>query len=60
MVEYFGEQLNGFIFTKFGWVQSYGKGKWEGDKYVGEFKEGKKHGQGIYIYSNGEIARAHV
>ncbi|MDA9231346.1 5-methyltetrahydropteroyltriglutamate--homocysteine S-methyltransferase [Rickettsiales bacterium] len=24
MVEYFGEQLNGFTFTKFGWVQSYG------------------------------------
>jgi 5-methyltetrahydropteroyltriglutamate--homocysteine methyltransferase len=24
MVEYFGEQLNGFCFTKFGWVQSYG------------------------------------
>ncbi|WP_335964682.1 5-methyltetrahydropteroyltriglutamate--homocysteine S-methyltransferase [Galbibacter sp. PAP.153] len=24
MVEYFGEQLNGFAFTKFGWVQSYG------------------------------------
>ena len=24
MVEYFGEQLHGFIFTKFGWVQSYG------------------------------------
>ncbi len=24
MVEYFGEQLNGFVFTKFGWVQSYG------------------------------------
>ena len=24
MVEYFGEQLKGFIFTKFGWVQSYG------------------------------------
>lgn len=24
MVEYFGEQLEGFIFTKFGWVQSYG------------------------------------
>ena len=24
MVEYFGEKLNGFIFTKFGWVQSYG------------------------------------
>ncbi len=24
MVEYFGEQLDGFIFTRFGWVQSYG------------------------------------
>lgn len=24
MVEYFGEQLDGFGFTKFGWVQSYG------------------------------------
>ncbi len=24
MVEYFGEQLKGFAFTKFGWVQSYG------------------------------------
>ncbi|MBV7433687.1 5-methyltetrahydropteroyltriglutamate--homocysteine S-methyltransferase [Cardiobacteriaceae bacterium TAE3-ERU3] len=24
MVEYFGEQLDGYIFTRFGWVQSYG------------------------------------
>ena len=24
MVEYFGEQLNGFAFTRFGWVQSFG------------------------------------
>ncbi|CAL4317783.1 5-methyltetrahydropteroyltriglutamate--homocysteine S-methyltransferase [Buchnera aphidicola] len=24
MVEYFGENLNGFIFTQYGWVQSYG------------------------------------
>ncbi len=24
MVEYFGEQLKGFTFTEFGWVQSYG------------------------------------
>jgi 5-methyltetrahydropteroyltriglutamate--homocysteine methyltransferase len=24
MVEYFGEQLNGFLFTAYGWVQSYG------------------------------------
>lgn len=24
MVEYFGEQLEGYCFTQFGWVQSYG------------------------------------
>ncbi len=24
MVEYFGEQLKGFVFSKYGWVQSYG------------------------------------
>ncbi|BBA33712.1 5- methyltetrahydropteroyltriglutamate/ homocysteine S-methyltransferase [Methylocaldum marinum] len=24
MVEYFGEQLEGFVFTRYGWVQSYG------------------------------------
>lgn len=24
MVEYFGEQLDGFLFSQFGWVQSYG------------------------------------
>src|SRR5262249_31157395 len=24
MVEYFGEQLNGYAFSQFGWVQSYG------------------------------------
>lgn len=24
MVEYFGEQLNGYAFTQYGWVQSYG------------------------------------
>src|SRR5690606_19344961 len=24
MVEYFGEQLSGYAFTRFGWVQSYG------------------------------------
>ncbi len=24
MVEYFGEQLDGFVFSQFGWVQSYG------------------------------------
>ena len=24
MVEFFGEKLQGFLVTKFGWVQSYG------------------------------------
>jgi 5-methyltetrahydropteroyltriglutamate--homocysteine methyltransferase len=24
MVEYFGELLDGFVFTQFAWVQSYG------------------------------------
>ncbi|UOO90373.1 5-methyltetrahydropteroyltriglutamate--homocysteine S-methyltransferase [Vitreoscilla massiliensis] len=24
MVEYFGEQLNGYVFSQYGWVQSYG------------------------------------
>jgi 5-methyltetrahydropteroyltriglutamate--homocysteine methyltransferase len=24
MVQYFGEQLSGYAFTKYGWVQSYG------------------------------------
>ena len=24
-----------------------------GDKYVGEFKDGKKHGQGAYTFANG-------
>ncbi len=24
MVEYFGEQMDGFVFTQYGWVQSYG------------------------------------
>ena len=25
-----------------------------GEKYVGEFKDGKKHGQGTYTYADGE------
>ena len=26
-----------------------------GDKYTGEFKDGKYHGQGTFLYSNGKI-----
>jgi len=32
---------------------TYGKGKWEGEKYVGKFKDGKNNGQGTYTWSDG-------
>jgi len=28
-----------------------------GDKYVGEYMNGKKHGQGTYTYANGKIEK---
>ena len=33
---------------------TYRNGKWDGDKYVGEFKDDEYHGQGIYTYSSGK------
>jgi 5-methyltetrahydropteroyltriglutamate--homocysteine methyltransferase len=27
MVEYFGQQLSGYVFSQFGWVQSYGSSR---------------------------------
>jgi hypothetical protein len=30
-----------------------GKGEWEGDKYVEDWKYGKQTGQGTYTWSNG-------
>ena len=30
-----------------------GKGKWKGDKYIGEFNGGKRDGQGTYTWSDG-------
>jgi hypothetical protein len=33
---------------------TWGKGEWEGDKYVGEFKDNKRHGQGTYTHANGD------
>ncbi len=36
------------------WTNCEGTETWEnGRKYVGEFKDGKRHGQGIYIMSDG-------
>ena len=32
---------------------TYGKGEWEGDKYEGKWKNGKRHGHGTYTWSNG-------
>ena len=32
----------------------YGNGEWEGEKYVGEFKDGKIHGQGTYTWTSGD------
>ena len=31
----------------------YGTYLYEGDKYVGEWKDGKKHGEGTYTTANG-------
>ncbi|MDB4089815.1 hypothetical protein N9540_00945 [Gammaproteobacteria bacterium] len=29
----------------------------DGENYVGEFKDGKRHGQGTYTYANGEVVK---
>ena len=31
--------------------------KTNGDKYVGEFKKGKRHGNGTYYFNNGEVKK---
>ena len=31
------------------------QGEWEGDKYSGEWKSGKRDGRGTYTYANGEL-----
>ena len=32
----------------------YGKGKWEGDKYEGQWKDGEFHGNGTFTRTNGQ------
>ena len=34
---------------------TFGKGKWEGDKYIREHKDGEKHGQGTLTSSDGDM-----
>ena len=48
---YDGQFLNGFWhgYATFTW----GKGAYEGDKYEGQFRIDKKHGEGIYTRKNG-------
>ena len=37
------------------WTDCFGTLTFDsGEKYVGEWKDGKKHGKGTYIYTNGE------
>ena len=31
----------------------------KGDKYVGEWKDGKKHGQGTYTFAGGETSKGY-
>ena len=37
------------------WEENAGKLKIFANKYIGEFKEGKRNGVGLFYYSNGEI-----
>jgi len=37
------------------WNNCFGTYTWrDGDKYVGEYKDNKRHGQGTYTYANGD------
>ena len=36
---------------------TFGLGEWEGDKYVGEYKDGNFNGQGTYTYADGTIEK---
>jgi len=38
-----------------GWgIYTFVEGQWNDDKYVGEYKDGVKNGQGIYTWANGD------
>ena len=36
-------------------IYSINSGKHEGNKYVGEFEDGKKHGYGTYTHADGRV-----
>ena len=35
-------------------THTYGEEEWEGEKYVGEYKDGKRNGQGTYTWTSGD------
>ncbi len=43
----FGDCNNGFG------IYTWGEGQWVGDKYIGEWKDGSLHGQGVYMWHSG-------
>ena len=36
-------------------TMTYGEGEWEGSKYVGEYKDGKRNGKGTYTKADGTV-----
>ena len=53
---YTGEHKNGLA-NGFGTRKWSLNSKWSGDKYVGNFKDDKRHGSGKYIYKDGTIEK---
>ena len=49
----FGQCISGDCENGYG-TFTWGKGEWEGDKYVGEWKDNKRHGIGTYTFANGD------
>jgi hypothetical protein len=47
----------------FGWSDCFGtqtfgpKSEWPGHKYVGEYRNGKRHGQGTYTWADGRVEK---
>ena len=37
---------------------TWASGKWAGQKYVGEYKNGSRHGQGTHTRANGTIVHS--
>ncbi|MBP0492645.1 5-methyltetrahydropteroyltriglutamate--homocysteine S-methyltransferase [Roseomonas indoligenes] len=57
MVQYFGEQLSGFVFTKHGWVQSYGSRCVRPPILFGDVSRPKPMTVGWWTYAQGLTER---